>query len=253
MKYLITGHKGFIGTNLLNYLQLMHEDVIGIDYPINLCSQIPLISSIDVVIHLAAETNIRRSIQCPEVFFISNINSMFTAIKIAQINKAKLVFTSSCGAADSISPYSASKLACEAICRAYQGSFGMNIVILRLSNVYGPYSIHKKSVISEFIKKKLKGEKATIYGTGHQMRDFVHVSDVCKAIYQHSNAYGEISTGHLTSINSIAEMLDVEVEYSNPIDGEILHPETEPWSGCEVSIEEGLKSTLKWFEENLDN
>ena len=129
-------------------------------------------------------------------------------------------------------------------------TYGMDITILRLSNVYGPNSIHKESVISKFIKLKLNNKPITIYGTGHQARDFIHVSDVCRAIHECYGEYYEISTGQLTSINTIAEMIGCKVEHSDPINGELFHPETKQWSGYKIDIKDGLESTIRWFEEN---
>lgn len=250
MKYLITGHKGFIGTNLVNYLQLYGEVVEGIDRPDDLRTKVPSTSDIDVVVHLASETDVRRSIERPKLFFDSNISLMFSALQIAKMNNARLIFTSSCGASNPINPYAASKLACEALCQTYRHSYQMDISILRLSNVYGPHSKHKSSVIAKFIKQKLSNESVTIYGTGHQARDFIHVQDVCKAIYHVSDDF-TVSTGRLTSINYVTELLGIKnIVYESPIIGEVFHPTTICWPGYEISLEQGLSETLKWFEEN---
>jgi UDP-glucose 4-epimerase len=250
VKYLITGHKGFIGTNLINYLQERNEKVIGLDYPDDLCERVAEPLDIDIVIHLAAETNVRKSI-INSGNFLRNCKSTYVALEYARINYAKFIFASSCGAANPINPYSASKLAGEAICKAYRESYMMDISILRFANVYGPYSKHKDSVIAKFIKQKLNNEPVTINGSGHQTRDFIHVQDICKAIYTAHEDFSTIATGHLTSVNSIIEMLNIkDVIYDSPIEGEIFHPETERWSGCEVKLEQGLAETLKWFEEN---
>ena len=251
MKYLITGHKGFIGTNLVNYLQEKGEEVIGIDYPNDIVEDIPGHTGIDVVVHLAAETNVRQSIITPKITFSRNCLSILHMLDVAKSNYAKFIFASSCGAANPINPYSASKLAGEAICQAYRESYMMDISILRFANVYGPHSKHKDSVIAKFIKQKLNNEPVSINGSGHQTRDFIHVQDICKAIYTAHEEFSTIATGTLTSVNSIIEMLGIkDVIYDSPIEGEIFHPETVKWSGCQVKLEDGLAETLKWFEEN---
>lgn len=247
MKYLITGYKGFIGQNLVKYLKNLGHEVEGVDYPFDLCYFIPPFSNIDIVVHLAAETNVRTSILAPGITFIRNCYSMSNAIESARLNNAKFVFASSCAAPESTSPYGASKFACEALCWAYKKSFNLDISILRLANVYGPCSSKKASVIAKFIKLKMKGEPIEIYGTGHQKRDFVYVDDVCKAIVE-SPEFLNVSTGRLTSINSLADMLKIKnIKNSPPINGEIFHPETSKWDGCEVELEEGLERTIKWF------
>lgn len=250
MKYLITGHRGFIGTNLVNYLEERNHEIIGIDYPDDLCERVAEPINVDVIVHLAAETNVRQSI-INSGNFLRNCKSTYVALEYARVNGAKFIFASSCGAANPINPYAASKAACEALCIAYRESYHMNISILRFSNVYGPHSKHKDSVIAKFIKQKLNNEPVTINGSGHQMRDFIHVQDICKAIYECSDDFAEISTGRLTSINTIVEMLDIkDVIYDSPIEGEVFHPETVKWPGCQINLRAGLESTLKWFQEN---
>jgi len=250
MKYLITGHKGFIGTNLTNYLESVWDEVVGIDYPSDLCKIQANKLDIDIVVHLAAETNVRNSIDNPEIF-IRNCQSTQTALEFARLNNVPFIFASSCSAINTTNPYAASKAAGEALCRAYHKSYELDTRILRFSNIYGPYSKHKESIITKFIKAKLSGEPVVVYGTGHQKRDFIHVLDVCKAIHETNSDIIDISTGHLTSINSIIEILGIKnVEYAPAIDGEIFSPQTTAWPGCEVSLEKGLMSTLEWFEVN---
>jgi len=86
------------------------------------------------------------------------------------------------GASELQSPYSASKLACEEFCTTYRQTFGVKVNVLRLSNVYGPHSIHKTSVIAKFIKQCINRKDLEIFGDGMQTRDFVHVDDVIDTI-----------------------------------------------------------------------
>jgi len=81
-----------------------------------------------------------------------------------------------------ISPYGASKLAGEAYCLAYYGSWRLETVVLRFGNVYGPFSAHKNSVVAKFSKDMLAKGQITIDGEGNQTRDFVYVDDLCWAI-----------------------------------------------------------------------
>lgn len=253
MKYLITGDQGFIGTNLTKYLTHFNHEVIGLDRPSDCCNDY-IMEKVDIIVHLAAETDARRSIEKPVQTFINNCKSTINVLNLARECKAKVIFTSSCGVRNITNPYTASKLACEAICKAFRNSYKLNINILRLSNVYGPYSLHKSSVVTKFIKAKLDNVPATIYGTGHQKRDFIHVLDVCKAIYNCSvddhNNDCEVSTGILTSINTLAELIRCKVEYSDPIEGEIFNPETGNISTGMTNLALGISSTISWFEEN---
>ena len=79
-----------------------------------------------------------------------------------------------------ISPYGASKLAGEAYCLAYHGSWGLQTIVLRFGNVYGPFSTHKGSVVAKFLQQMMHGNKLVIDGDGQQTRDFIYVGDLCR-------------------------------------------------------------------------
>ena len=114
-----------------------------------------------------------------------------------------------------LSPYGASKLAGEGYCSAYAGSFGLETIALRFSNVYGPRSTYKGSVVAKFIKNILSGIPLTIYGSGGQTRDFIYVEDLCDAIdlalsAADPRAFGsvfQIATFRETTVNDLAERL----------------------------------------------
>ena len=97
------------------------------------------------------------------------------------------------------SPYGASKLAGEAYCSAFAGSYGLPTVALRFSNVYGPYSYHKGSVVAAFCKPALAGEPLVVYGDGSQTRDFVFVEDLCRGIAPAVTVGGTGLVAHLGS------------------------------------------------------
>lgn len=253
MNWLVTGSEGFIGVNLLNYLLEHGEDVVGLDYEhCDLCEGYPSIINsldLDIIVHLAAETDVRESLKAPEKVFIRNCQSTINMLELARRKGAKFIFTSSQAADFCLSPYGASKLACESLIESYRNSYNLNAVILRLSNVYGPHSAHKNSVIAKFIKSKLANKPVEIYGSGEQLRDFIHVSDVCSQIHTADRDL-TISTGVLTSINNLAELLEVSVTHTDPIKGEILFPDSHSEITFDYALEEGLTQTLKWFEEN---
>ena len=110
-----------------------------------------------------------------------------------------------------LSPYGASKLAVEGYCSAYYASFGVKTIALRFSNVYGPRSGNKGSVIAAFIKNILARNPLVVYGNGNQTRDFLYVEDICNAITvaiqtDNSEIFGmpiHIATGAETAINSL--------------------------------------------------
>ena len=173
MEYLVTGSKGFIGRNLVRYFA---------------DQRIPFFTDLDewiadTLIHLSAMTNVRESVKYPDDTFDRNSESTFDRLRHAyRRDFKKFIFTSSIGAANPLNPYLASKACGEAYCKAFKESYGLDTKILRLSNVYGPRSEYKNSVIPKFIKAAIAGEPFFIYGDGDQTRDFIYVDDVVNVI-----------------------------------------------------------------------
>lgn len=260
MGYLITGHRGFIGKNLTNFLDKKDVFWAGIDRPMDVCNIVTFHDimnhagdDISTIVHLAARVDVRESIKYPVSVFMDNCRSTITALECAKEYKLKFIFISSQGAQDCLSSYTASKRAGEALCKSYHESYGIDVSVLRPSNVYGPYSDHKQSVIARFIRQMIEKKALTIYGDGNQVRDFIYVGDVVKAIVECRSQFQMVSTGVLTSINTLVSKLDYDkVIYLEPTNGEALEVETTYWDGCEVSLEDGLKSTLEWFESKLN-
>jgi UDP-glucose 4-epimerase len=205
---------------------------------------------IDVVVHLAAHAGVIPSIENPyfdfEVNALGTLNMLYAAVK----NKVdKLIFASSNAplgeqvpplnegkAPKPLSPYGASKLTCEAYCSAFYGSYGLKTISLRFSNVYGPYCLHKNSVIAKFIKDVILKRELTIYGDGKQTRDFIHVDDLCNAIYK-IMTFNDSFTNSINSINlSDSESLHLTPHSSHLTShfvwGEVFHLGT----GKETSI-----------------
>jgi UDP-glucose 4-epimerase len=152
--------------------------------------------NIDCVVHLAAHAGVIPSIENPfydfQVNALGTLNMLYASVQ----NKIERFVLASSNAPlgnqttplnenmapRPLSPYGASKLACEAYCSAFYRSYGLKTICLRFSNAYGPYSLHKNSVIAKFIKDGIIKKELTIYGNGAQTRDFVHVMDLCSAI-----------------------------------------------------------------------
>ena len=150
----------------------------------------------DAVVHLAAKTSVVDSLRAPEEVFQVNVMGTLNLLEACRKHGIeRFVFASSNAAVGEqpspihekkvpapISPYGASKLAAEALCSAYFGSYGIKAIALRFANVYGPYSDHKASVVPLFIQWIREGNPLVIYGDGKQTRDFVYVEDVCQAV-----------------------------------------------------------------------
>jgi len=259
-RYLVTGSNGFIGTNLTKHLEAMNHEVIGLDYPTDLCYADNLAFYAEQIVHLAAETSVRDSIDHPGKVFLRNCQSTLNILNIAREDESTLTFVSSHAASDPSSPYGASKAACEALCRAYRASYDMDITILRLSNVYGPHSMHKNSVVHRFIRNSILGQPLTIYGDGEQTRDFIHVSDVCDAIYC-LDEDSDISYGCPISINDLVEEIGrltrkfrstgLTINHAPAILGEIKHVGIYNPRSEVKAFDESLMDTYLWYMDEL--
>ncbi|MBL7206834.1 MAG: NAD-dependent epimerase/dehydratase family protein [Candidatus Aenigmarchaeota archaeon] len=213
MNILVTGCAGFVGSHLVEELQKKHnviafdnfsggkeKNLEGLNVEI-INGDIRKISDLeniktkpDVIIHLAAIVDTTR--YDSEMMDV-NVKGTLNILEYARRIGADIVNTSSAAIygdktaaikeSDSPDPqslYAQSKLIAEKLAKAYHDNFNMNIVCLRLFNVYGPKEQHKgkaTSMVTKFLDSVLKGEDILIYGDGKQRRDFIYVKDVAKA------------------------------------------------------------------------
>lgn len=220
MKYLVTGGAGFIGSNIVEKLLSDKNKVIVIDnesadahnsfywnamannHKLDICdyeSIRPLFEGVDCVFHLAAEARIQPAIINPLLAVKTNSLGTATVLQCAREAGVKRVVYSSTSSAygrnnnipnyeeqhnDCLNPYSVSKVSGEKLCNMYYTLFGLETVILRYFNVYGPHEPTKGQyapLIGLFLRQKAAGEPLTIVGDGGQRRDFTYVGDVVNA------------------------------------------------------------------------
>ena len=185
---------------------------------------------IDVIVHLAAIPGMERCKKDPENAITTNIYGTHNVLEFARKHDiGKIIFTSSAAVYGNpiktpiredhpLSPthlYGVTKLAAEKLLCAYYQNYGLNVVILRLGNVYGVgLYTYWETVIPKFVRQALTQQPLTIYGDGSQSRDFVHVLDVVQAIKLVLEAdkgiAGEtfnIASGKPTSVISVADMV----------------------------------------------
>lgn len=213
---LITGGRGFIGVNLVQYLSNFSKIIIydnlnrasptgWIEGNVRMIQGDILdeeklrdaMQGVTHVVHLAAYGSVVESVHDPTINFDVNVRGTFNVLKAAsKAGVGRFVFASTGGALigdamppvneDSvpkpISPYGSSKMCGEAYCYAFAKSFGLETVCLRFGNVYGPHSAHKKGAVTTFIKSLLNKSPIVIYGDGSASRDYIYVDDLCAGI-----------------------------------------------------------------------
>jgi UDP-glucose 4-epimerase len=251
------------------------------------------VSKTDGVVHLAAQTGVPGSLHNPRkdcevnVFGTLNLLEACRAEKErsdaethgADGSRLRFIFASSNAPLGRqappakedkvplpISPYGASKLAGEAYCLAYYGSWGLETVALRFGNVYGPFSGHKNSVVAKLFKDIVASGKVVVDGDGEQTRDFINVEDLCQAILLalESNVRGEIvqiATGVETSIRSLVCLVrevagrGVQLDQGPARQGDIRRnysdvSKAKALLGWEprVPLAQGLHAAWQWFE-----
>lgn len=242
----------------------------------------------DVIVHLAANTGVPASVATPFQDFQNNVLGTFTLLNSARTHNVRRFIFASSGAptgnavppitekavAAPVSPYGASKLAGEGYCSAWFHCYGLETVALRFSNVYGPYSRHKTSVVAKFINAALRGEEWLVFGDGKQTRDFLFVDDLVEAIWLAAikpNVGGEIfqiSTGVEHSLHALTEALRhaltacglkaVPVHHEAIRLGDIVRNFADPskaermlgWKAA-VPLSEGLARTVRWFTDKF--
>ena len=306
MKVLVTGGAGFIGSHLVDRLIMEGHEAVVVDnlatgkrrninraarfYKMDIQSwrleRVFRNERPNVVMHLAAQMDVRKSVEDP--MFDAQVNVLGTLNVLQQAVKhgvRKMIFSSSGGAiygeqeiypapethvTKPLSPYGLSKLCGEQYLSYYARVSGLQAVSLRYANVYGPRQDPEgeAGVVAIFIQKMLNNEQAVINGNGRQTRDFVFVEDVVEAnlamIGQDTQGTYNVGTGVETSVNDLFRILAQHTgsnckEIHGPakkgeqarsvIDSMKLRQEVlwEP----KADLSEGLKKTVEYFRTRL--
>jgi len=243
-----------------------------------------LLAEVDAVVNFAAESHVDRSINSAAEFVKTNVAGvqvLLDAIK-ASDRKIRFLQVSTDEVYGSIedgswdenwpllpnSPYSASKAGGELLARAYHRTHGMDVVITRCSNNYGPYHFPEK-LIPLFITNLLEGKKVPVYGNGKNVRDWLHVDDHCRGIHaalvngkagEVYNIGGGRELTNLEITNLILEAMGADessIQYVEDRKGHDLRYSVD-WTKInrelgyepQVSFEDGLKETIEWYRNN---
>jgi dTDP-glucose 4,6-dehydratase len=253
--------------------------------------------NIDTVCHFAAESHVDRSIVEPDAFIKTNIEGTFALLETAREHQQQLIrfhhvstdeVYGSLGADGFFtedtpyrpnSPYSASKAASDHLVRAYSKTYGLAVTISNCSNNYGPYQFPEK-LIPLMILNALEEKSLPVYGEGRNIRNWLYVTDHCKAVWEIMqsgrrgetyNVGGRCEQANLDTVTMICDLLDEMQpgddkrsrrdlisfvkdrpghDFRYAIDCSKLENEL-GWSP-EETFETGLRKTIQWYLDNKD-
>ncbi len=311
MKLLVTGGLGFIGSNFCRYMltkypdcEIVNVDKMGIgSNPASLrdfandpryrflkgdiCNPQLMhkaISQMDVIVNIAAETHVDRSIADPNIFLQNNTVGTYTVLEMVRKHapKARMVQVSTdevYGTAQEGSftekdppypsnPYSASKAAADMFVLAYHRTYKLNASITRCTNNFGPYQLPEK-LIPKAVIRALRNLSIPLYGTGTNIRDWIYVIDHCSAI---DTVLNKGQPGEIYNVSASNESTNIEIvkkimEILGKPETLISFVEDRPGHDTRYSLnsaklrtqlgwkptynfKEALESTVKWYSEN---
>lgn len=309
---LITGAAGFLGTHLTRYLLEHGYNVAGVDnylHPIKQLDSHPRkpfnvdvskpdwftrkdvkewVVNSDVIVHLAATISVDFSVASPRETVSNNVEATLNVLEACRKHDLKMVFASSCEVYGSNvhpdkpmdethplnpqSPYGASKLAGELLCRTYRRLYGLQVNVTRCFNFFGPYQREDDygAAIAIFTRRVLSGQPPIIFGDGRQTRDYTYVDDVVRAYeLAINNDFGDtpvnFCSGREVSVNELADLViwacgkkgQVKPKYGPARRWELRRS----WGDAsrafrefgwkpEVSLEQGLRRFAEWYRKS---
>jgi dTDP-glucose 4,6-dehydratase len=305
-RILVTGNCGFIGQNFVRMFSNDY-DIVGVDSmeigsDAGAARRVPTImadisdaAAVDrimrvirpeAIVNFAANSHVDRSIDDAAPFVRSNIVGAHVLLDAAVRHRTERFLQVS---TDEVygdlqtgdppfsnpyklkpsSPYSASKAAADMLALSYHRTHGLDVVITRTANNYGPYQYIEK-LIPVVIRKALRKESIPVYGQGKNIREWIHVRDNCRAIAKVLRKGGagwiyNIGTGaELTNLDLVRLILDLMgapeslIEFVPDRPGHDLRYAMDSclirdlgWEP-KIPLMEGLKETIRWYEENPD-
>ncbi len=212
-RVVVTGGTGFVGRAVVSAFRSRGHQVTVVDrqpHPDAVVSSVvgeladpqTLDTALDGgdvagVVHLAAITSVLRSMEQPALTYQANVavtQMLLEGCRSRGIDRMLMASTNAVVGdvghrrvdetvpLAPLTPYGATKAACEMLLSGYAGAYGMATCALRFTNIYGPGMEHKDSFVPRMMRAALSGDTISVYGDGHQQRDLVHVDDVVAAI-----------------------------------------------------------------------
>lgn len=238
--------------------------------------------TVDAIVHFAAESHVDRSIANASAFVTTNVLGTHTLLECARSHTIpKFIHISTDEVYGSTmegsfretdmlspsSPYSASKAGSDLLALSYFTTYNLPVIVTRCTNNYGPYQYPEK-LIPLFVTNLIDGKKVPVYGTGKNVRDWIHVNDHCRAVeflLEHGNS-GEIYNigggQEKTNLEITHKILDLlsggesMIEYVTDRPGHDFRYSLDcskllkmGWKP-QYSFEDGLKDTVEWYIRN---
>jgi UDP-glucose 4-epimerase len=302
MRVVVTGGAGFVGSHVADAFLERGDDVLVVDdlssgsrdnvHPkaelaeLDIADAAALRKRLDafepeLIAHLAAQSSVTISVENPDLDFASNVRGTFNICQAAAGLRTRVLFASTGGAlygndvliptpetyvAKPLSPYGASKLAGEAFVATQTRSEGLDHVVLRLGNVYGPrQNPHGEAgVVAIFSDRLLDDETPVAYGHGRPTRDYVHVADVTRAFLLAADrgvaGTFNIGWGREVSVLELLEVLqraagtDVEPRLESLRAGELDRSAIDSTAAADtlgwkpqIALEDGVAETFRWY------
>ncbi|MDG5481515.1 dTDP-glucose 4,6-dehydratase [Mycolicibacterium gadium] len=308
MRLLVTGGAGFIGANFVHVAAREHvvtvldaltyagsrESLAPVEDEIRLVQGDitdsvlvdKLVADADAVVHFAAETHVDNSLSGPEPFLQANVVGTFTILEAVRAHDVRLHhvstdevygdlelgspqrFTESTPYNPS-SPYSSTKAAADMLVRAWVRSYGVRATLSNCSNNYGPYQ-HVEKFIPRQITNVLTGRRPKLYGTGANVRDWIHVQDHNTAVWrilsdgQIGRTYligADGERDNLTVMRTILRLMDRSPDDFDHVTDRVGHDlryaiDASPlrdelgWRPAHTDFEDGLRDTIEWYRAN---
>lgn len=234
----------------------------------------------DQIIHLAARAGVRPSLEQPALYQRVNVEGTVNVLEAARKNgiskvtiassssvygvNAKVPFAESDPIFSAISPYAASKLACEALGHVYHYVYGLDVVMLRFFTVYGPRQ-RPDLAIFKFAQLVAQGRPIPVFGDGSTARDYTYVNDTVDGIVACTKQrFGfdifNLGESQTVALSRLIELLEQALDKKAIIDRQPLQPGDVPITCADISkararlgydpkikIEEGIPRFVEWF------
>jgi nucleoside-diphosphate-sugar epimerase len=306
-KYLVTGAAGFIGRSIAaaliargdtvrgvdNFITGKHENLAGLEAMEFIEGDLadPAVCArackgVEIVFHEAALASVPRSVEDPVSTNVCCVDATLNVLVAARAAGVRRVVYAGSSSAygesptlpkredmlpEPISPYAVAKLAGEHYLRAFYRVYGLETVVLRYFNVFGPYqdpTSHYSGVLAIFCRRMLAGQQPTIYGDGEQSRDFTFIENVVKGNLLAAAAPAEkvagqmmnLATGARITLNQVFSLLcemtgyNGQPAYAEARAGDIRDSLADiglarQLLGYEPSVDfrEGLRRTVEWY------